>query len=344
MKADAGRIAAIARAWSTDLRLVLLHGPDESASRDMAGQVAAGLGANVTVTELTGSALKADPQALLAAATSLSMFGDRELVRVDGLDDDALPAVEALLAGPAGHPVLAVAGAFKKGSKLLTLADKHPAVAACINYEASLRDAGRLLAEMAAPLGLQLERGVAQTLFESAGGDRMVMRRELEKYALYKDAGPQNLQRLGLDDLAALGIDSGEAELFAPIAAITTGDVAEATDLIGRLPDGTAIPLLRALERRFAQLVLLRIEVDAGDTPAAVVEGQGKAIFWKEKPFIIKALAAWNQPALAGAMGDILAAERAVKASGSLADLGTHQLLLDLTRRAAMATRRQGQA
>ena len=340
MKVDSGRIAAFARAWPADVRLVLLHGPDESTSRDMAGQVAAGLGAGVTITELAGNALKTDSQALLAAATSLSMFGDRELVRVDGLDDDSQPAVEALLAGPPGHPVLAVAGSFKKGSKLLALADKHPAIAACIYYEASLRDAGRLLAEMAAPMGLRLDRGVAEALFESAGGDRMIMRRELEKYALYTNASAESPQRLGLDDLAAIGIDSGEADLFAPIAAITTGDVAQAADLISRLPDGTAIPLLRALERRFAQLALLRTEVDSGHTPAAVVEGQGKAIFWKEKPLIIKALSLWNQPALARAMADILAAEHAVKASGSLADLGAHQLLLDLTRRAASVGRR----
>ena len=341
MKADAARIAAITRVWPADLRLVLLHGPDESASRDMAGQLAAGFGAGVTITELAGNTLRSDPQALLAAATSLSMFGDRELVRVDGLDDEGQAAVEALLEGPPGHPVLAVAAAFKKGSKLLALADKHAAVAVCINYEASLRDAGRLLAEMAAPLGLRLERGVPEALFESAGGDRMIMRRELEKYALYKDASPQNPQRLGAEDLAALGIATGEAELFAPIAAITTGDVGEATDLIGRLPDGTAIPLLRALERRFAQLVLLRTEVDSGHSPAAVVESQGKAIFWKEKPFIIKALSLWTQPALAGAMGDLLAAERAVKSSGGLADLGAQHLLLDLTRRAAVAGRRR---
>ena len=341
MKADAARIASFARSWPADVRLVLLHGADESTSRDMAGQVAAGFGIGVTVTELAGAALKSDPQALLAAATSLSMFGDRELVRIDGLDDDGLPAIEALLAGPAGHPVLAVAGAFKKGSKLLTLADKHPAIAACINYEASVREAGRLLGEMAAPLGLRLDRGVAETLFESAGGDRSVMRRELEKYALYKDAEPGKPQVLGADDLAAIGIGTGDAELFAPIAAITTGDVAQATDLIGRLPDSTSIPLLRALERRLAQLAMLRIEVDAGQTPAAVVEAQGRAIFWKEKPVIIKALAAWSQPALAAAMGDVLAAERAVKSAGGLADLGTQHVLLDLTRRAAVAARRR---
>lgn len=343
MKIDAARAAAFARTWPGDVRLLLLHGYDESASRDLAGQIIAGqAAAGVGVTELIGAALKDDPQALLAAVTSLSMFGDRELLRVDGLDDDGVGAVQALLAGPVGHPVLAVAGALKKGSKLLAVAEREPAVAACVQYEATLRDAPRLLADMAAPLGLNLDRGVAESLFEGCDGERMVMRRELEKFALYKNAEPGAVQRLTMEDLAALGVVSGEAELFAPIAAVTTGDVAEASELMGRLPDGTAIPLLRALERRLALLAALREEVDAGKSPAAAVESVGRAIFFKEKPIITKALTLWNQKALSSALADLLAAEQAVKASGGLADLGVHQLLLGLTRRAATAAERRG--
>lgn len=342
MKIDAARAAGFARVWPTDVRLLLLHGHDESASRDLAGQIVAGqVAAGVGVTELIGATLKDDPQALLAAVTSLSMFGDRELLRIDGLDDDGLAAVEALLAGPVGHPVLAVAGALKKGSKLQALADREPAIAACVQYEANLRDAPRLLADMAAPLHLRLDREAAEMLFETSAGDRMVMRRELEKFALYKDASEGSPQRLTVDDLAALGIVSGEAELFGPIAAVTTGDVVEASDLIGRLPDGVSIPLLRALERRFAVLTALRAEVDAGNTPSSVVESKGRAIFFKEKPAITKALGLWSQKALAGALAEVLAAERAVKASGGLADLAVREMLLALTRRAATVAARR---
>jgi DNA polymerase-3 subunit delta len=339
MKADPGRIAGIARAWPDGLRLVLLFGPDESASRDLAGQLVAGI-APETLTEIDGAGLKHDPQALVAAATSLSMFGGRELVRVDGLDEAGLSAVEALLAAPAGHPVVAVAGDLKTASKLRQLAEKHAAILSCAQYEATLRDAPRLLAEMAAPLGLRLERGVAETLFASAGGDRQVMRRELEKYALYKDSAQDRPQMLDAEDLAALGIASGDAELFAPITAITTGDVATATELLARLPDGTAIPLLRGLERRLAQLIALRVEVDGGRSPDAVVEGN-RGIFFKEKPFIAKALGLWTQDRLRRAMADVLAAERAVKTSGGIADLGAQATLLAITRRAAAAGRRR---
>lgn len=339
MKADPGRIASIARAWPAELRLVLLFGPDQSASRDLAAQLVAAV-APETLAEIDGAGLKHDPQALVAAATSLSMFGGRELVRVDGLDEAGLPAVEALLSAPAGHPVVAIAGDLKAASKLRQLGEKHAAIMACAQYEATLRDAPKLLADMAAPLGLRLERGVAESLFAGAGGDRQVMRRELEKYALYKDAAPEQPQRLGAGDLTALGIFSGDAELFAPITAITTGDVVAATDLLARLPDGTAIPLLRGLERRLAQLIALRVEVDAGRSPDAVVEGN-RGIFFKEKPAIAKALGLWTQDRLRRAMAEILAAERAVKTSGGLADLGAHAALLAITRRAAAAGRRR---
>lgn len=340
MKADLGRIASLARAWPADLRLVLLFGPDGSASRDLAAQVVAAVAAS-SLTELDGAGLKHDPQALISAATSLSMFGDTELVRVDGIDEAAVAAVAALLAGPAGHPVLAVAGDLKPANKLRQLAEKHAAIAACAQYEATVREAPKLAAAMATPLGLRLERGVAEALFESAAGDRQVMRRELEKYALYKDSAPDRPQRLDHDDLAALGIASSEAELQAPIGAITIGDLAEATGLLARLPDGTAIPLLRALERRLAQLVMLRTQVDAGRSPADVVEAAGRLIFFREKQFFIKALGVWTQQRLQRAMADVLAAERAVKTSGGLADLGAHAALLAIARRAAAAARRR---
>jgi DNA polymerase III subunit delta len=341
MKIDAARAAGFARAWPAEVRLLLLHGPDEPASRDIAGQVAAAQAASgAAVTELPGAVLKDDPQALLAAATSLSMFGDRELLRLDGLDDDGLEAVQAMLAGPQGHPVLAVAGNLRKGSKLLALAEKDPAIAACISYEAGLRDAPRLLADMAAPLGLRLDRDVAESLFVTVGGDRTVLRAELEKFALYKNALPDAPQRLTPEDLAALGVSLGEAELFAPVGAITVGDVDAVIEQFGRLPDGVSIPLLRALERRFAMLAQLRAEVDAGKTPAAVVDAAGRAIFFREKPIYIKALTLWDQNALANAMAEILSAERAVKATGGLADLGVQERLLALTRRAAMAGQR----
>jgi DNA polymerase-3 subunit delta len=246
-----------------------------------------------------------------------------------------------LLAGPPGHPVVALAGTLRRGGKLLALAERDPAIIACINYEVTARDAARLAATMAGPLGLTLAPGVAELLFDRVDGDRGQLRRELEKFALYKYASPERPQLVDDADVQALAPGQGEAELFAPVAAITAGDMAATTDLLARLPDGTAIPLLRAVHRRLALLAGLRAEVDRGRSPADAVAGAGRAIFFREKDAVIQSLARWSTPRLGEAMARVLAAERAIKASGGLADLGAHALLLTITRAAARGARQR---
>ncbi len=341
MKVDAARIEALARRWSDDVRLVVLHGPDTAASRDLAGQLTRQFAdaANPTAIEtLAGSELARDPQALAAAAGALSMFGDRTLVRVEGLDEDGLAAVEALLAAPPGNPVVATAGAFKKGSKLLALTERAPAIAALISYEPALRDATRLVGDMGASLGLRPSRDAALALFEAAGGDRTLIRREVEKLSLYLDSDVDRPRALEIADVAAIGVGAGDADQSALVAAVAGGRTAVAAELLARLP-GAAITLLRALERRFTLLLGLRAVVDGGASPRTAVDGARPPIFWKEKDAIVAELGLWPTPAIVRALADLLAAERAIKSSGSLGETLADAAILTLARRAAAARR-----
>lgn len=343
MKVDAGRIVAIAKRWPDDVRLVLLHGQDGAASRDYADQIArqfADATNPMAVETLAGSTLASDPQALMAAAGAMSMFGDRTLVRVEGLGDDGLEAIEQLLAGPAGNPVVAIAGALKKGSKLQALADKAPAVAALISYEPSLRDAGKLATDIGGEMGLRPSRDAAMLLFEGAGGDRMLIRRELEKLSLYLDSSPAQPNPLEAADVAALAAGAGDADQFAIAGAIASGRLDEATDLLARLGPGLGIVALRAVERRMTLLLTLRAAVDGGASARAVVDAARPPIFWKEKDAVVAELGAWTTPMLVGALGALLNAERGIKSRGSLGETLAHAALLDLARRAAVARRR----
>lgn len=345
MKVDTARIAAIARRWPDEIRLVLLHGADSAASRDLADGLArqfADPGNPMAVTVIAGGSLGGDPQALLAATGAVSMFGDRTLVRVDGIDDNGLDAVSALLAGPPGNPVIAVAGALKKGSKLQALAEKSPAVAAMISYEPSLKDALRLATEIGGELGLKPSRDAAVLIFEAAGGDRMIMRRELEKLALYRDATPVAPQALDAAAVAALSAGTGDADQFGLGAAVAGGQAPIVVDLLGRLPAGMGIVAVRAVERRFSLLLSLRAGVDAGASPHSVVEAARPPIFWKEKDAVVAELTAWSSASITTALGALLGAERAIKSRGSPGDIMAHAVLLDLTRRAAIARRRAG--
>jgi DNA polymerase-3 subunit delta len=337
MKVDSGRIEAIARAWPGGIRLVLLHGQDTAASRDFADMLArqfADAGNPAAIEQLGGRAIASDPQALVAASGSLSMFGDRTLVRIEGLDDDGLAAVQALLAGPMGNPVVAVAGALKKGSKLLALADASDAVAALVSYEPGLRDAPRLVNEIGAPLGLAASREAAIMLFEAAAGDRTLIRREVEKLALYLDCDPSQRRHAERDDVAAIGVGVGDSDQYALVAAVTAGRAALAANLIARLP-GAAIPALRALDRRFQMLLTLRAVVDGGASAKTSVDSARPPIFWKEKDAVAAELMLWPTLALVRGLGDVLAAERSIKSSGSLGETLAAATMLTLARRAA---------
>lgn len=326
------------RAWPASLRLVLLHGPDGAASRDLADHLVRRLsdpGNPLAIEDLAGGGLGADPQALVAAASSVSMFGDQTLVRVTGLDDEGHDAVAALLAGPGGNPVIAIGGVFKKGSRLLALAETSEAIAALISYEPGLRDAARLVAEIGAPLGLRPSRDAATAVFEAAGGDRMVIRREVEKLGLYLDSAVDRPKSIELADVAAIGVGAADSDQYALVAAVAGGRPDIASDLFERGRSVAAIVTLRAIERRLVLLLALRGVVDGGVSAKSAVENARPPIFWKERDAVVTELGLWSTPALVRGLGDILAAERAIKSSGSLGETLAVQAILLLARRAA---------
>ncbi len=341
MKVDGARIDAIARAWPDSIRLMLFYGPDLSAARDLADEVARRCvdpSNPMAVETLTGDRLKGDSQALVAAAAAMSMFGDRVLVRVDGIDDDGVDAVNALVAGPPGNPVVAVAKALKKGSKLQALAERSGAIAALPCYEPSLRDALRLVSDIGQAFGLKSSREAAAALFEACGGDRMIIRREVEKLSLYLDTSPAAPRTLELADVMAVGVGAGDADQYALVAAVSGGKLGEVGNLLGR-QSAAGIVMLRAVERRLLLLLSLRAAVDAGTSPKTVVDGARPPIFWKEKDAVAADLAHWTTPALVQGLADLLAAERAIKTSGSLGETLADAALLTLARRAAVRRR-----
>ncbi len=338
MKVDTARIEAVARKWPDGLRLVLLYGQDGAASRDLADTVARQFvdPANPTAVDtLTGKDVASDPQALVGAAGAMSMFGDRTLVRIEGLDEDGLPAVTALLAAPLGNPVVAIAGALKKGSKLVAFAERSDGVAALVSYEPSLRDAGRLVGDIGAGYGLRPSRDAAVALFEASGGDRTLIRREIEKLSLYLDSDPASPKSLERTDVEAVGVGAGDSDQYALVAAVAGGRPAQAVDLLARLPGAAGIMVLRAIERRLNLLLTLRGVVDGGASPKTAVDAARPPIFWKEKDAVAAELTLWPTMALVRGLADTLAAERAIKSSGSLGETLASAAILTLARRAA---------
>ncbi len=334
MKADRSRIAAATARLAPEVKLVLLHGYDDSATRDLADRLARQFdGAEA----LAAATLDKDPQALAAAATSVSMFGDRRLIRVDGADEDTLAAVDAVLTGPGGNPVIVVAGGLKKTSKLLARVEGDPHALAWQVPEARAGDIAGVVTEAGADFGVTPGRGAARALFDACGADRAVQRRELEKLALYLDATPDAPKTFEMSDLAAVGADLGDAEMGDLVAGIAGGDAA-ATDLqLTRLAaqNVAAIVIVRAVQRRFFTLLDLRAAVDGGASPRSAVEGARPPVFWKEKDALAAELGKWRTPMVRAALARLLGVERAIKRSGSAGEVLAAQALLGLATQAS---------
>jgi len=320
-----------------DIRLSLFHGADEAASADLAAKLVAHLGGEVTA--LAPATLKEDPGRLADEAAAVSMFGDRRVIRVDGAGEESVEAVSLLLgASAAGNPVVMTAGGLKKGSKLLALVEDSGLALGIVSYEPDARDTGRIVDAVAAEFGLQPTREAGSRLLDACAGDRRLLRRELEKLALYLDAAPDRPQKLAPDAVAAVGAAIDDADFGALVEAVAGGRPADADRQVAKLlGQGIAgIALLRAVAKRLWLLADLRAAVDAGTPVQAAVEGARPPVFWKEKDSVAAQVQRWRAGALRHALDRLLAAERDIKRSGTAGDVLAAQALLAI---AALAAR-----
>lgn len=317
MKANEAQARAALDRPAPDIRLYLLHGPDEAGATALAGRLAKALGDGAERVDLDAATLKSDPARLADEAASLSLFGDARWIRATGIGEESVPAVEALLAADrAGNPAVLIAPGVKTTGALVKLAIASNAALAVPCYVPTERDAGAIVAELARDQGLRLQGRVAAQIAQAAGYDRTIMAREIEKLALYLDAAPDRPATLDEAALAAVGADLGEGETSRLVAVTLRGDAAALGEELTRAGEAGTSPIvwLRALARRLSSLAAMRAEVDRGEAVDAVMKKH--RVFFREEAATKALLARWSSPALAAAHDLVKRTERATMTSG----------------------------
>lgn len=321
-----------------DVRLFLVFGQDESAIASIAAAMAARLGDSEAI-DIDSGKLRSDPALLADEAASQSLFGGARHIRLNFAREEALDAVANLLsAEQAGNPVIATAGDLKKGSKLRTLVEGSPRALSYVCYPPSEGEAVDQAVAMAGRLGLRLDRTLAGQIVRYTGQDRRLAAMELEKLSLYYDAAPERMVTVERDALAALAAETAEEDIGALVNQVMNGDI----KLLGRtIVDARAVGIeavrvIRALQRRVAQLTGLRAKVEAGADAGAAVRGN-RAIFWKEQDMFIRQVRQWNAARLAGLNAHLIELEARIMAAGG--DLGETMLETELVRIARAASR-----
>jgi DNA polymerase III subunit delta len=300
VKASKANIARAVDQPAAATRFYLFYGPDEAQSRGLAARLLEGLGAAKFL--VSAGELKSDPAALADEAGAMSLFGGKRLIWIEPAGDEIADAVTALLEAPAREsPVVAIAGALRKTSALLKLAESSPEGLTFAAYAPEGQDAERMVIELGRRFGLKIDSPVAARLADAAGNDQAIAGQELQKLALYIDASPQapkNLDHAAVDDV---GADTAEGDFLRLADLALSGEVHELADELARLPSGgnEAIPVVRSLQRRLLMLAPLSARVARGERVDAVMTSAGKALFWKEKAKIQRMLSSWSAEDLA---------------------------------------------
>ncbi|MGC4250222.1 MAG: DNA polymerase III subunit delta [Sphingobium sp.] len=338
MKANRGQIEKALDAPPADVRFFLLYGPDEAGSLALAKRLERSMGPEAERIDLDGSALRDDPARLADEAASFSMFGDKRWIRVNGMGEESVPALTALLeAEAAGNPVIAVAGALKPASKLLKLALDHKQTLAFISYQPDAREAEQIANAIAREGGLRLTPDLARRIVGLANGDRALMAGEIEKLILYLDAAPDHPKEATEEALDALSADNPETDAVPLVNAVLGGDLKAMHKELGRLAEAGAAmaSILRPLLTRAMLLANIRTDFDQSGRLEGAVEAAGKAVFWKEKGVVTRQVRLWDAQGIARVIQRLSQAERASRGGRGLGDLMVRHELLTITRQAA---------
>ena len=315
------------------IRLYLLYGPDESNSRALAARLERAMGPDAERIDLDGATLKDDPARLADEVASFSLFGGKRHIRVIGGDECTAAVVALLESDMRGNPAVLISGALKPASTLLKAALDHPAVLGCANFVPTTAGIGTLAVGIGRARGLRLSPDVAARLAANCLDDRAVLEREIEKLALYLDAAPDRPREADGGALDAIGADLGEADPAALVNAVLGGDLPGTVRELAEIDTANAwVPALRALQKRLILLARLRGDVDRGKSPSGAVAAMGKAIFYKDEPFVTAQLARWRSDKLATASARLFATEGALMSSGTAGSVLAAQELVAIAR------------
>ena len=267
MKSSRGGIGRALDQPDRTIRLFLFHGADEGQSRSLGERLLKGLGASRFVA--SASLLRSDPALLADEAGAMSLFGEPRAIWVEPAGDDIADAVAALLEAPSSEsPVILIAGALRKTSALLKMAESHPKALAHVSYIPEGQDAERMVTEVGRTHGLRISGSVAARVADSCGNDQAIVGQELAKLALYVGASPQSPKDLDHDAVDAVGADMPEGDFLRLADLALAGELgAMSTELARLTRSGTeAIPVIRALQRRILILAPIRARVECWPT------------------------------------------------------------------------------
>jgi DNA polymerase-3 subunit delta len=310
-------------------RAILLHGDDAGLIRERgAGLVKRVTGSLTDPFQVVELEREGWPR-LADEMTAISMMGGRRAIRVRDVTDAILEPLKAALKTAGDALIVLEAPELGKG-KLRTFME-GAADAACV---ACYPEEGRALADTIrlalGELGVTVDAETTVWLAERLGGDRFVMRSELEKLALLAGTGG----RVDLDLARGCTGDAAGSSADAGLLAATLGKVAETDAAVElALSEGlAAVALIRMAISHLQRLHQARLRMAGGLSASDAIRAMRPPVFFKLMGGMTGSLALWPEDMLARAIEEARQVEIACKQTGSRPDLLVRRFVTILAR------------
>ncbi len=323
------------RAPRPSKNFILVYGPDQGLVRErarlLAGKCVDDLKDPFSVCEFTGAQIKADPACLSDAATALSLTGEDRVIWLRDAGDTTTAPLQTVEAGDVtSWPIIVEAGELAPRSSLRKFFESNKNAAAIACYADEGRGLERVFAETLANEGLTANPEAMACLGTVLGGDRLIIRGELEKLALYvksKDDAPTVVT--GDDVLACIG-DSSSAPLDNLVYAVGNGDQTAIDTALNRaFAEGlNPVAIIRAVQRHFHRLHLVRGQIDQGTPADTALSGLRPPIFFKWKSAFQRQSQIWTSARIAGALDLATECEMQCKSTGMPAEVLCNRALM----------------
>jgi DNA polymerase III subunit delta len=314
--------------------IILVYGPDRGLVSERASLLARQSGTALddpfSSVRLDAAEIEADPPRLADEAGTISMFGGKRLIWVQGAGGPKFAAAFTALCDnpPPGALILVEAGELKKEAALRKAAEKSPSAVTLPCYPDEGRGIDALIDEVMAANALQLDMDARQFLRARLGGDRLASRGELEKLALYA----RGARRVTLEDARQSIGDASAASVDAVVDGVISGDL-DATDAAfaklaaGKLPVSL---VLQALVRQLQTLLPLRDAVERGGRAADIIAAMRPPLWGSRKATVEKGLARWPMASIIRALARLADVTLEARQRNVLEDDIIRQALLGL--------------
>ena len=279
------------------------------------------------------SQIKKNPAMLNEAMRSITLFGDKKVVILQGCGERIHKDVEKVLDRNQGNAYLVcVARDAKKTSPIFKTIDKlsNSLVVMCYKEEgASHKSAIKSIldAKLLEYQEISYESGILDLLADFLPSNQLIIENEIEKLLLYKKAG-----QIELEDIIDVVSDTAELSLHDLCTAIATANKSLIQKQFQKIKQDGAnfVFVLRVLQNYFQRLLDVKNQMDLdGKSAYQAVAGLKPPVFFRQRDDLVKIASKIGMEKVKSLLGKFVAFEAECKRSMINTETQLENMLLE---------------